>query len=537
MVADMGFRPNPNGFAFENYGNDAGAQNLTSSEMQRLFGPSVCANHAKKPTPEPAPAPVTPIPNNPGNGGGSNGGGSNNSGGGSNGGQPTDSGGDSAFDAAADPGSCNLTPDAQAWMDDQNKGMDGGHCNGFAVLAEELYKKQSPFDPFGPGATYSYGLPGNSGLQRAIAYAFVYQFLPAVTSKRLHADANTILSKLQTALSPSNTETYTLGIYKPDGSGGHAITPYAIEDLGGGMKAIDVYDNNYPNEARQVLVNTTANTWSYSGASNPALKQDLYGPSATDSNLEIDPTTPGQGIQPGQFGKSGGSLGAAPDAGATAASKLDTVMLDGNLHYHAHVIVNDGPGHQVGVINGKIVNTFPGAIVRPILQFNDYTESKDPAYLIPSRNVKLTIDGSSLKSHSDTESLSDLGDGQALEVRNVRINPGQKDVLSLMNGASNLAFSLAKGKGAGSPTLRIGADSSKADIALTLQMVSAHPGATIHVQLNAAKQRITFYSTGNHGLQKFVLRAVKETKTATYVEGSDTITLRGTQSISYSYAK
>jgi hypothetical protein len=44
VVADNGFRPDPNGFSFDNYGNDSGYANLSPAEMQKLFGPGVCVN-------------------------------------------------------------------------------------------------------------------------------------------------------------------------------------------------------------------------------------------------------------------------------------------------------------------------------------------------------------------------------------------------------------------------------------------------------------------------------------------------------------
>src|SRR5262249_24893760 len=43
IVADDGFRPDINGFGFENYGNDAGPVNLTPAQVEDLFGPQVCA--------------------------------------------------------------------------------------------------------------------------------------------------------------------------------------------------------------------------------------------------------------------------------------------------------------------------------------------------------------------------------------------------------------------------------------------------------------------------------------------------------------
>src|SRR5438445_1013156 len=44
--ADMGFRPDQNGFAFANYGNDVMPQNLTAAEVRDIFGDGVCANMA-----------------------------------------------------------------------------------------------------------------------------------------------------------------------------------------------------------------------------------------------------------------------------------------------------------------------------------------------------------------------------------------------------------------------------------------------------------------------------------------------------------
>ena len=70
-------------------------------------------------------------------------------------------------------------------------------------------------------------------------------------------------------------ETYTIGVYKPDGSDGHAVTPFALEDQPDGRTAILVYDNNYPKEVRRVMVDSQANTWSYEAAVNAQAESEL----------------------------------------------------------------------------------------------------------------------------------------------------------------------------------------------------------------------------------------------------------------------
>ena len=80
IIVDNGFRPWVDGFGFENYGNNAGPQNLTADNMVDLFGVRVCEN--------------------------------------------------------GDPKDCELTPTAAKWMEVKNERMAGGHCMGFSVIAE-----------------------------------------------------------------------------------------------------------------------------------------------------------------------------------------------------------------------------------------------------------------------------------------------------------------------------------------------------------------------------------------------------------------
>src|SRR5579872_841785 len=43
VLADVGFRPDGNGFGFANYGGDPKVTNLTPADMRRLFGDAACA--------------------------------------------------------------------------------------------------------------------------------------------------------------------------------------------------------------------------------------------------------------------------------------------------------------------------------------------------------------------------------------------------------------------------------------------------------------------------------------------------------------
>jgi hypothetical protein len=209
IVADDGFRPWVDGFGFENYGNDVQPENMTAAQVSDLFGTQVCAR-----------------------GSGAR---------------------------------CQLTAVAQQWMDDENSRMAGGHCMGFSVTALEFFSRFR--DPRDYGAKKAIALPiqDNDSLQALLAENWTFQDLPAVDAKEVTGPPTKILQKLVTVLNSKNSELYTIAIFKRDGTAGHAVTLFAIEDKGNGKFAILIYDNNFPGVIRAIRVNTTKNTWRYIG--------------------------------------------------------------------------------------------------------------------------------------------------------------------------------------------------------------------------------------------------------------------------------
>ena len=107
MVADLGFRPEKDGFNFTNYGQ--GAQGLTPDEMRRLFGDGACISSAN--------------------------------------------------------GRCSLGPAGTYWMEFINSLMDGGHCMGLATLSLLFFEGFEDPSAFGAGSTHNL----NSGWERTSA--------------------------------------------------------------------------------------------------------------------------------------------------------------------------------------------------------------------------------------------------------------------------------------------------------------------------------------------------------------------------------
>ncbi|MEO5953853.1 MAG: hypothetical protein ABIQ44_15430, partial [Chloroflexia bacterium] len=332
MVADLGFRPDVNGFSFENYGGggDTPRTNLAPEDVQRMFGDKVCGSKAG--------------------------------------------------------GKCILSPTAQQWMESVNNSMSGGHCEGFASLSLVFYENKEQPAVFGGDSTSALKLDGNDALQREIAYYFATQYTAPTAAGELKILPSKILEALiqsfsdKTAENRQGGETYTMGIYQRGFKGGHAITPYAVEDMGGDKYAVHVYDNNFPAADRILNIDKNAETWNYSASINPNEPESLYEGDAESLTLSLTPTSPRLTTQVCTFCDT-------PPAAYSPAGKLlqpqteyNQVWLDGD----GVMYVTDEQGHRVGFIDGKLVNEIPGAMLQLGRSADLWADSEPPTIYIPT---------------------------------------------------------------------------------------------------------------------------------------------------------
>jgi hypothetical protein len=214
VLVDSGFRPKPNGFGFENWGGDQyPVSNLTADEAAFLFGDRVCAR----------------------------------------------------FDGE----SCVPTAAAKLWLAEMNQMMQGGRCEGMAALSVAFHVKEESVADFGARQAFEL-TPREADLMRTISTYFVTQALEPVQSTAATSRGWTlrqIVDHLVKSLQPGG-DYMTLGIYGADG--GHAVTPYKVEEIRPAMYRIYVYDNNYPGAEKYIDIDITADRWVYAGAAlNP----------------------------------------------------------------------------------------------------------------------------------------------------------------------------------------------------------------------------------------------------------------------------
>lgn len=432
--ADLGFRPDLNGFKFENYVND-GVVNLTAAEVRRFFGDVACA--------------------------------------------------------AILDGVCTLTPAAESWMDEANKGMGGGHCEGIAVATLLMYQKKIDVAAFGGGLASELEKDGNVKLQREIAYWFATQGLePTVSAESKDLSPKQIVARLAEALK-TGSESYTLGIYKPGYSEGHAMTPYAIEERGEGKLALMVYDNNYPGMAREVLVDVAADSWSYSASTNPDEPASLYAGDAGTKTLTL--TAMSARFLPqlcpfcGEVEADGKTIKGAAK-GVTGCE----IHVDGD----ALLLVTDAQGRRLGEVDGKLVSEIPGARLVPVKSGDLWKSDESPVYRLPTGSpLTVTLAGRSLKAASEAD-VTLIAPAWTMAVDGVMVDPGQADTILFSAGLDEITY---RTHGSETPVLSIGVSTATADWVFFVKAGGDADGHEVQLALDVAKGelRVTVSSAGS----------------------------------------
>jgi len=465
IVADDGFRPWVDGFDFENYGNDVGPQNMTAAQVEDLFGKQVCVTGTGA--------------------------------------------------------RCRLTPIAQEWMRAENSRMAGGHCMGFSVTAIEFYKGVRTPKDYGAKTTYGLPIQGNVSLQSLLAENWTFQDLPSVQQRRVTGTPKAVLRALVESLNDPKGEVYTIAIFKRDGTGGHAVTPFAVEDRGSSKFSILVYDNNFPGVIRAIKVNTQRNIWSYVGGPDPSDMSELYDGDARTRSLSLFPTSPGVPRQPCPFcsgaprGKPGLS-GSAAGSVLAPSKRYDQLTLIGNTTNHGHLVLRDAQGRVTGFVGGRIVNGIPGVRILTTVTAQNWRFAPEPTYLIPPHTgVLVTVDGSDL-ARPDKERIDLIGSGLYAQVDEILLKPGEKNSVYFRGGATGFTYHTDPHRDQ-TPLLASAIEEKKATYAFAALAVGVKGGSELTMYIDKQDGEVVLDTEGTKGniagtgYSVYVLSVVRET--------------------------
>jgi hypothetical protein len=451
IVADLGFRPESNGFQFENYGNESKPTDLTSAEVERMFGEQACSYYRK--------------------------------------------------------GKCILTPPGKSWMEQTNDDMDGGHCEGMAALSLLMFTGQISPDTFGAELASELNFESKP-LQREIAYWWSTQTVDPTYNDTLYGTPKEILDVLLTMTSGSE-ETYTIGIFMRDGSGGHAITPFAVQDQGNGIYAVLVYDNNYPLTTRHLMIDSNANTWSYQASINPSVEPELYEGDADTQSLTLTPTSARLETQDCPFCEDEGSAGKTGNGVAAPARQqandFNQIYLDGQ----GDLLITDSQDRRLGYVDGKLVKEIPQSQA-VVYKMDASGETPEPLYLVPqNQDLTIEINGNNLQAESPSD-LVIIGPGYSLGVEGIALEPDQVDTVWLFPNDDMISYDTDSSE---SPNIMVDiAEEGKPDYSFEIQGVDMQGGGTITVLLDrkAGDLVINTEKLTNEGKFNLVLTRITE---------------------------
>lgn len=480
-IVANGFSPEADGFSFENYGNEYGSDGLTPVEMQRIYGERVCAYK--------------------------------------------------------EGGECILTPPAEQWMDQENKGSDGGHCSGMAALSTLMYYNKVSPQKFGADTASELSIADNKPLQHEIAFWAATRATEPIgykdmnesasikySSKYLEDSPNAVLDNLTKYLMEGKhaSEWWTLGMSNLN-KGGHAVTPFGVEDMGDGLFKILVYDNNYPKDTKAIEVDRNANTWKYEASINPEETTSEWTGDGNSHNLDLQAISPRLGIQECEFcdeTQNATNLSAKTDnesalnaedqdnsvltvKDATAPRHVQ-IWLDGN----ASLLITDTMGRRIGRVEAnKFVNEIPGAEIQP--QYDGGAKPlekwREPVYDIPTGlNFTIKVDGTWLKS-ADSQDVTMIGPGYDLAVEGMWLDPGEQDyidVATVRNDIYRLTYRTDYNE---TPDIIMGKESEPADYEFVLRGAQMQPGGKLNAELDMKKSRFTLNTIGNNESGKYEL--------------------------------
>ncbi|MBL8785341.1 MAG: fibronectin type III domain-containing protein, partial [Deltaproteobacteria bacterium] len=389
---------------------------------------------------------------------------------------------------------CRLTPIAKTWMQNVNDAMEGGRCEGFAVLSGLMYIGAEDPATFGATSARDLSLEDNDKLGREIAYWFSSQYLINVINDTTMPMTATEAVRFLADAFAAGTDMYRLGIMRIDENGqrrgGHAILPVSVVPAAEpGHFIIKVYDNNFPETERDILVDTNKNRWEYQASTNPDAPLTLYWGSPENGNLLfLSPVKPRLGTHPCPF---------CVGDEQTQAQSLAQVFALGS----AEVTVSDANGAETGIKDGKLVEDFVGASVPPM--FTDGDNSK--LVLVPTR------DGVSVTMRSGEGELplqvAVFGAGYTTSIADASNVAGRADKLTLSADGADMNFQPSTTTGPSISMARVTINGTQTVVKLKLPEGMAVTSVSMQVNTETGDAGIQARAEGDVPLQIEVTRS------------------------------
>lgn len=314
-------------------------------------------------------------------------------------------------------------------------------CFGMSVSSLRYYENPSLL----PGSSERAFDLDVAEARREIAYYQMSQYLQPISGHlRQQRKANStltlhdVLTAIETAF--RNREGIVLNMDHKSGSG-HAVVPYALDNLGSNIWRVMVYDNNHPSpyesdssyeSERYVEIDLVNDTWSYNVASN-----EVWQGRSADHSLYTLPLSvyDGQASQPSTTGR---PITEVSQEDGVEEIPFSTIWLSGN----SHLLITDSQGRQLGFVDNELVSEIPEAA--PIVPIEGPDVALEPIYVVPANETYTILVGGQAVGRApraDTPaSVTQFGPDFLVSVDNIPLKESTQDRLTITADGSGVAY-------------------------------------------------------------------------------------------------
>ena len=400
---------------------------------------------------------------------------------------------------------CVLYEPAEEWLEQQFKMLSGGHCDGLAMTSLRFWIGR----PFGgksepvnwqSGAEKVSDLRQTGALKNYVAYIHAMQSLAEVYEFRGENFKNKpseILHMLMEHMKDDSEDRLELAIYlRVDGrlTRGHAIVPYAIEDMGEGEYNIHVYDSNYPGVSKVVELNAKEETWRYHTAADPNQTANDYVGDASTKSLTVQNLNARElDVYGCPFCPDSSEEAKLNHASATKKTKENQVgfTMDGEGEY----MITDPNGKRIGYdfARNRFVNEIPEADIVPYMGGMD---KKVPAqYHLPRlQGIKpytITVGGKSINREVDAD-LEMTGRGFIVGFEGLLVDPGETMSMTISPNGRELSFTATTDGETPSVFITIATGHKEPSYEFEIGGIRLAAGKTVTLKLDLEKEKLFF---------------------------------------------
>ncbi len=441
------FRANPDGYEFKNWGGSTydDSTDFDVATMVRMFGVGVCQNGTTE-------------------------------------------------------ANCVLSAAARTWRESELASWRGGHCYGLAASSQLFFAGLDSQSKYQAGATSTYGLNSDAAVRAHISEMASSQNLVLADGSASgyikDKKPSEVLGLIRTGLRDKPTDPYVLAFFQSDANGaftaGHAVTPFAIANKGGGVYWLHIYDNNWPKDDRYIVFDTTNETWLYGfGATNPAEPVGAWRGDANTQSLQLRPTSAHK--------LSGWYCDYCFNRSLNANSPLKVSIaptVQFRLIGAGSLLVRDQQDKAIGwdADAKKYVNDIVGAELQN--RADGGGTGNTSIIRLPLQNVsapyKVYANGDSL-TQTVAINLMMIGPGYTVDVKNIALTPNQRLFMTFRPDGRQITFN-ANNSGLFTPTIRLATDLATSGNGYVFDVggITLAPSKTVTVSLDLENNALRF---------------------------------------------